>query len=594
MIWQSTPYAIPVIIGAFLSVVTALFVWRRGGPQTTISLVILLSAVEWLLAYALELSLAGMAAKVFWNKMQYVGGTILATGLLVLALQAVGNEKWVTRRNIILINIVPIICLIFVFTNEYHGLVWPEHYLIQKNGYIWLDHPHGIVYWLYVTYLQLLVLINISLMVWAIFQSQHYYRRQAALILLGLLLPFIVSLVQSLGFRLWEPLNLIQMSYVLAIVPVIWGLFRLHIGDLIPVARAAVFDGIDDCVIVLDDRLRIIDVNDTALALFQRRARELVGESIDHVWPNGRFSQKVVLPDKSPGMRREHQFQQARQSREVGQEVVLGSDKNTRIYDMRISSLFDWRGAIMTYIIVMRDISQRVQTEKALQKVNQQLSYELGERLKAERQIKESLTEKEILLKEIHHRVKNNLQVISSMLNLQSSYVADAPSLSIFQDSQNRVRSMALIHEKLYQSENLAQIDFHDYVLNLASYLASSYRAPGVHILVDGESISLEVDTAVSCGLILNELISNALKHAFPDNRAGQITITLQQKTPGQIYMSVVDDGVGPPPDLDINQSPTLGLQLVHTLVDQLAGTIQINRSVGMQFHITCPLKKSN
>ncbi|MCB9421392.1 MAG: PAS domain-containing protein [Ardenticatenaceae bacterium] len=593
MIWQFNPYAIPVLLGAFVSVLTAVFVWRRGGSQVIISLVILLSAVEWLSAYALELLLVSLKAKIFWNQMQYIGGTILASGMLVLALQSMGKKRWLTWRNLFWVNLIPIIGLLFIFTNKFHSLVWPEHFLITEDGYIWLDHPHGIVYWIYVAYIQLLILVTILLMVWTVFQSQPYYRRQASMILLGLLIPFTVSLVEFAGVKILRPLNLIQMSYVLAIIPIIWGLMRLQIGDLIPVARAAVFDGIDDCVIVLDRLYRIIDANASARALFQSRYKDVISKSINDVWPTGSFTQELGFPDVSLMRLDVNRPEPDAPFREIGKEIVLGDEDHLRTYDMRISPLTDWQGDVMSHVIVMRDVTERVHTERVLQKINEQLTYELGERRRAESKIKESLTEKEILLKEIHHRVKNNLQVVSSMLSLQSSYATDKESLSIFQDSQNRVRSMALIHEKLYQSGNLAQIDFHDYVLNLIEYLTRSYQASGVEIKVAGRPIFFEVDTAVSCGLILNELVSNAFKHAFPGNRPGRIDITLQQESPTRVCLEVADNGVGLPPDLDIQTSPSLGLQLVNTLVNQLDGTIQVEQSNGVQFLITCPIKAS-
>jgi two-component sensor histidine kinase len=218
----------------------------------------------------------------------------------------------------------------------------------------------------------------------------------------------------------------------------------------------------------------------------------------------------------------------------------------------------------------------------------EQAQQEIAERKRAEEQIKASLKEKEMLLKEIHHRVKNNLQVISSLLYLQSQNIVDKPLLEMFLDSRNRVRSMALVHERLYQSRDLARVDFAEYIRNLVSYLFRSYEVHSnvIKQKINIADVSLGIDAAVPCGLILNELVSNSLKHAFPDGRVGEIRIGLSSDN-GKFTLMVSDNGVGFPKDLDLRNTQSLGLQLVNTLVEQLEGTIELDRSGGTAFEIT-------
>jgi PAS domain S-box-containing protein len=206
----------------------------------------------------------------------------------------------------------------------------------------------------------------------------------------------------------------------------------------------------------------------------------------------------------------------------------------------------------------------------------------------AEERIRRSLAEKEILLKEVHHRVKNNLQIISSLLDLQSDYVRDEQSRVFFRDSQNRIRSMALIHEKLYQSESLAFVDFREYIVDLANYLFSvSVKDPDlIRLTIDVGEVSLSVDEAIPCGLIINELISNSLKHAFPDDRGGEITVTCRIGEDGRITLTVSDNGIGLPPGLDVENTETLGLQLVAMLVKQLHARIDLSGDHGTLWEI--------
>ncbi|MBI2942379.1 MAG: AAA family ATPase [Chloroflexi bacterium] len=213
---------------------------------------------------------------------------------------------------------------------------------------------------------------------------------------------------------------------------------------------------------------------------------------------------------------------------------------------------------------------------------------------KADDQVKKSLREKEVLLKEIHHRVKNNLQIIHSMLNLQLPFIKDEQATDLFKESQNRVHSMALIHEKLYQSQSLSKIDLAEYIETLTANLFLSYGVTerAVRLKIHVENVTLDVDTVIPCALIINELVSNSLKHAFPDSfrrtgGTGEIRIDLRHGIGNTFILTVSDNGIGLPEDFAIETSESLGLQLVSVLVRQLKGTIQLGRTGGAQFAIT-------
>lgn len=211
-----------------------------------------------------------------------------------------------------------------------------------------------------------------------------------------------------------------------------------------------------------------------------------------------------------------------------------------------------------------------------------------AEQRDSEKRIKASLGEKEVLLKEINHRVKNNLQIISSLLNLQFRDVQDAPVLDMLKQSQGRIQAMAMIHEKLYQSEDLARIDFGEYLQSLTSDLRVSYgvSARQVELKVEAEQILLGVDIAIPCGLIVNELVSNALKHAFPTGGDGEINVAVVSRE-RQLMLKVSDNGVGFPEGFDFTLSDSLGLKLVNAWVGQLGGTIELRQNGGAEIAIT-------
>lgn len=222
---------------------------------------------------------------------------------------------------------------------------------------------------------------------------------------------------------------------------------------------------------------------------------------------------------------------------------------------------------------------------------------DITERRRVEEQFKMSLKEKEVLLKEINHRTKNNLQVIFSLLNLQSRYIKDEQTLEMFKESQNRIKSMTLIHEKLYQSKDLARIDFAEYIKALTTDLFRSYgvSSNAITLKINVGGVLLGIDTAIPCGLIINELVSNSLKHAFPADNAcskgseskGEIRIDLHLTNASRVTLIVSDNGIGFPKDFDFWNTTSLGLRLVSVLTNQLGGTVEIDRSGGTTFRIT-------
>jgi len=230
--------------------------------------------------------------------------------------------------------------------------------------------------------------------------------------------------------------------------------------------------------------------------------------------------------------------------------------------------LLDARGELIGFQGSDRDITERMQAEEAL---------------------RSSLREKEVLLREIHHRVKNNMQVISSLFSLQSGHTTNEECRGILKEAQTRIRSMSLVHEKLYRSPDLSKIDLTGYIQTLAAHLLQVYliRPEKVRMETEFEDVSVDINSAVPCGLILNELISNALKHAFPAGRKGVIKIRLRRGPEGRVELRVADDGVGLPAGLDLRKAKTFGLQIVNLLVDQLEGAIDVDRTNGTAVTLT-------
>ena len=249
---------------------------------------------------------------------------------------------------------------------------------------------------------------------------------------------------------------------------------------------------------------------------------------------------------------------------------IMRKDGNTVWISLGARAVKDPEGAVLYYEGTALDVTERKQ---------------------ADEKVRSSLKEKEVLLKEIHHRVKNNLQIIRSLLNMQSRYIRDPQDAESFKASMDRIKSMALIHDKLYRSENIARINFREYINDLVRELVMGYSADqGIELEMHVDLISFEIDHAIPLGLIVNELVSNALKHAFPGSVGGKIVIGLHGED-SLATLLVSDSGKGFPEDVDFMDTPSMGMQLVVALVEQLDGTIELNRDNGTEFRITFEIK---
>ncbi|HEY3252269.1 MAG TPA: PAS domain S-box protein [Ignavibacteria bacterium] len=216
---------------------------------------------------------------------------------------------------------------------------------------------------------------------------------------------------------------------------------------------------------------------------------------------------------------------------------------------------------------------------------------DITERKQAEKKLKDSLKEKETLLKEVHHRVKNNLQIIWSLIKLQSNNISDPRLLEIFGSVGSRVKSMALIHQTMYKSENFSKIDMKEYLNSYKDYIQQIYsnKNSQVNLILNIEKIHLNMETAIPCGLLINELLTNSYKHAFPQNKKGTIEINFSSNGNGKFKLKFKDEGIGFPSGIDIQNSNSTGLTLIHALTDQIDGTIEVKNECGVEYNIVFP-----
>lgn len=322
-----------------------------------------------------------------------------------------------------------------------------------------------------------------------------------------------------------------------------------------------VFEMAPDIIYIYDPDGPVIDQNEAAFWMFGVSREEAVGKT-------GIFTQLPEEEKAGFAQIREQTLRHGEWRGELRVKRDLGQSKESFIMDshVKVADI----GGQKVVIAIARDITERKNMEE---------------------QLRQALREKETLLREIHHRVKNNMQIISTLLRLQLRNAADDRTRALFRESQNRILSMAMIHEKLYLSEGLHRIDLKDYITDLAREVVTSFGdlAAGVTLKTEVDEIALGLDTAIPCGLIIIELISNALKYAFPGDRGGdrEIFIGLSSEAGGRYGLTVSDNGVGLPADLEIPRLPSLGLRLVSDLARyQLDGELNISREQGTRVYV--------
>jgi len=314
------------------------------------------------------------------------------------------------------------------------------------------------------------------------------------------------------------------------------------------------FDAIPDLIAILDNNHRVVKVNKAMAEKLSTTPDECIGALCYQV-----IHHSDLPPENCP---HKHLLKDGIAHISEVDEKNLGG-----YFLVTASPIKDDNGNLLGSIHIAHDITHRKEMEEKLEK---------------------TLEEKNTLMKEIYHRVKNNLMVISSLLSLQSSYITDKDTQEIFKESQYRIKSMALVHEKLYSSADLKNINFTEYLENLSKDLYHAYTHDKnlVKLILDVEEVTLDVETSISLGLILNELLSNSLKHAFPNGKSGEILVELHKKEDGRLKLSVSDNGIGFPENLNYKNTDTLGMGIVNTLTDQIEGEINLECRNGTKFII--------
>ena len=382
MHWHYNPYMIPLITTAGISVALALFAWRRRPAPGLMPFILLtLSVAEWSLGYALELGSVDLAIKVFWSQVKYLGVVTVPVSWLTFALQYTGGGQWLKPRNLALLCIEPFVTLSLVWTNNFHHLIWSSIGMDTVGSFSVRVSTYGAWFWLHTVYSYILLLMGAFLLIKFIIRSPHLYREQVGAILIGIIAPWAGNGLHLFRLTPFPNLDLTPFSFTLTGICLSWSLFHLRLLDIVPTARDAVIESMDDVVLVLDTQNRIVDFNPAAERMTGYSKSEIIGQPAKQALPH--------LPERL----RSHQ-----NMTETHSEIVMGEGNAQRYFDLRITPLYDQHRHLTGHLLVSRDITERKQAEEILQRAHDELEGKVAERtvelIKANEQLKQEIEER--------------------------------------------------------------------------------------------------------------------------------------------------------------------------------------------------------
>ncbi|MGO9015353.1 MAG: sensor histidine kinase [Dissulfurispiraceae bacterium] len=538
-------HALPLLVVAIGIIITAARVHFDEGINriSTTFLLLDISLCLWLLSRVGLYSANDAAVALWWAKAGYFGIAFIPSTLYLISFAVLKSDE--KKRFIVwsiwLFSLFS--CLIIVRTD----------FIIEGvRRFFWGYYPQytawgGVYLIIYCILLGLPLYDLIREYPLSPPGSTQRLRNKSFLIAFGVGSAALVDFVACFNIPVY-PFGYIGIFIALLIM--LGTISKYRLVDITPrFAAEGVINSMNDALLVLDSEGIVRLINHSSVILFGLPETDLLGKHIKDIISDN------DLPDFSVLVRR-HTL--------PNQEFSYVHPKNGNLaLSMSVSTMSNIQGQLLAIVCIARDI-----TDRKL----------------AEQQIKQSLKEKEALLREIHHRVKNNLAIVSSLLSLEARKIKDAGVKSLFEESQQRVRSMALVHEKLYQTKDLSSINFESYIKSMVLDIISMYRidTSAITTEINIRDIELDLESAVPCGLIINELLTNAFKHAFPKKGKGVLSINFT-KTDGTYTLAIKDNGIGLPEGFDYKEAGTLGLQLVNILTDQLGGTLEIKSDKGTE-----------
>jgi PAS domain S-box-containing protein len=598
MHWQYHPFLWPLAVAAAISIGLALFAWRRRWAPGAVSFTLLMLAVAWWsVGYALELGSADLEAKVVWSNLNFLGIVTVPASWFAFAAQYTNRQNWLTRRNLTLLTIEPVVLLLLVWTDEIHGLFRTSVALDASTGFVMLASTYGVAFWVHAVYSYLLLLTGTVLLLQAFIRSPAPYRGQAGVMLLGALVPWVGNALHIFQLTPFPYLDLTPFAFTLTGFVLAWGLFRYRLLDIVPVARRVVIENMHDGVIVLDLQNRVLDLNLAAARIMGREALDVIGQPIDEV-----LEARYSCASQAEGLKvLTGRYLDEMQAQVETVHYVAGEQRH---FDLRISPLTRRQGDVGGRLVVLHDITERKRAEEALSLARDQALE--ASRLKSE------------LLANVSHDLRTPLTAILGYADMLHSAVhgplSDEQRRMIERVMANARQLSSLISDLLDQAQiEAGKLELELVLFSPASLIKDTMAMMGIQAQAKGLRLTSEladnVPTLLSgdpqrLGQILANLVGNAIKFTAQ----GAVHVRVYRPDTMHWAVQVSDTGCGIPeeaqhrvfdPFWQLDGSPTrehngvgLGLSLVRQFATLMGGVVELDSKVGhgSTFTVVLPL----
>lgn len=546
-----SPYIWPLLISSVLCVRIALYAKRYPEAPASRSFVVMMwLGVAWTLIYALSIVTVWYPLRVFLSMAMYVPTRLITPVILWLAVEYTGHERWLTRRNIGLVMAIPAAAILASLTSPWHTLFRYNFKLDTAGPLPILHYDGGIVYNISIAYGPLLVFFALGLFFFSL-RDKALRPKTTMLLFLGILVPIIVEVLFALGITPIKGYNFAPSTILCTGSAYLLALMRYRLFSFAPIARSTVFENILDSVVVFDTQAQVVDCNAAALELLGMDAKSVLGASVD------------LLPKSWQRF-----FEAGAQEGEGRREVTLETRTGPRVYDASVKRIYDARRRYVGLLFLLHEITELRSSEL---------------------RVTQLLAEKELLLREVHHRIKNNMSVIASILSLQMENLRDAAARSALADARSRVHSMMVLYERLYRSDGATDLTVDGYLGPLIDKIVATFgNASQVTVRKDMGNFKLGARLLFALGIIVNELITNAMKHAFGPQGRG--TISISARASGETgTIRVEDDGGRFPEDVEAALAEGFGLQVVQLMSKQIDAELTVEREPNTRFTIVFP-----
>jgi PAS domain S-box-containing protein len=589
---QYTPYTVPLILAGIVSAALAWTAWRRRPGSGVIPFVVLtLGVTEWIVGSILEFTLVDLQAKVVAANLQYIGITTTPGAWLAFVLEYTGRGKWLTRRNVALLLIEPVLTVLFAFTNNYHHLFRTEIVLNTASPYPVLNIADGVVFWIHAAYSYVLLLAGNVLLILALVRAPQLYRGQVFTLLLGAFTPWVANAVTIFKLLPSLSLDLTPFAFTVTGLCLGWSLFRFKLLDIVPVARDTLVEHMGDALMVVDSQGRIVDINPSGLRVIGRKSSDVVGKPAAEVL----IDQQELL-------------KQFRDIDETRAEITIARPSaDQRYYELRISPLRDRFDNLTGRLYVLRDITELKRAAEHIRAQNEVLLRTNQELVEAQKKTEEANRLKSEFLATMSHELRTPLNAIIGYADLALTGLT-GPLNDKQEDYLNRImangeRLLALINDLLDISKiEAGRLELSSQPFSPSELLTGIRSRMQSLVVQKGLAFKTELDPGLPGQLRgdskrLEQILTNLVGNAVRFTETGQVTVHLKKVDAARWAIEVADTGIGIPPHAlefifdefrQVDSSSQreyggtgLGLAIVRRLTILMGGTIQVQSTPG-------------